>query len=1123
MRTHWNRFFTLTWIVPLTLLASCGGSGAGGGGSKPPPPPPNPTPNIVSLSPGSASAGGVAFNLTVTGANFVSSSTVQWNGSARATTFSSSTQLQTQITATDLANSETALVTVITPGPGGGSSGGVEFAVNATSNPAPAILSLNPSSVSEGSSDLILTINGSNFISGSIIEWNGAPLTSNYLSDVQLEAQVPAANFAKSTIASVAVMNPPPGGGSTSPFPFLINYSPLIVNQAASDMIWDNNHQLLYLSVPSIVPSTGHPVSNGNSIVALNPLTGTIGSTQFAGSEPDVLAISADDQFLYAGVDGAASVQRFTLPNLLPDLKYSLGAHKLFGSYYGVDIQVAPGLPHTTVVSRGASNVSPSALGGVAIFDDSTSRPSDIPDGSFDSLQWGSDTALYAVDSDISSFDFFVLQVGASGVTVHKQYPNDFSSFYIRIHYDAGTGLVYTDDGYIINPTNGLVVGGFPASGYMVPDSSLNRAFFFGQIPSQFGTDSYTIESFDLTTLAPIAEISISNVQGYPLRFIRWGASGLALNDNAGYTYIINNDFVSGGSPAANKLRQNLEPVRRMWPNLNRRVQPKVRTNVIHNRVPKVQRLAASAQSSNPVPKLASLSPSAVAADEVGLNGFTLTVTGSNFMSFSTVEWNGSSRPTEFVSSNKLQAQINFADVMNAGSASVSVVTPAPGGGASAALPFTIVSQTLQQRPGIFSLIPNSVPAGSGALSLQVHGRWLNDSTTVQWNGSPRPTSYQGDPFAQISAADVASPGYGEVTVVNPSPGGGTSNIGEFQILCQPTSVNQTTNDMVWDPLNQVFYLSVPSSASTNANSVCILNPAIYAITRCVAGNEPNVLAISDDSQSLYVGMDGTNTVQRYILPALTPDINFSVGTDPYDGAYFALDIQVAPGAPHTIAVSRGIKNLDPDTEGGIAIYDDGVQRPTIAQGWGPTTDSYDAIQWGSDGTHLYAVNNSGGGDFYALTVNSLGVTLVQDYGGVFWNPGRIHFNKANGLIYSDDGFHAIDPSTGLPTGIFEVGGGWPMAADSTLNTVFILTQYIWQENSNYTIDLFDMSHYVRTGQVPFSKSSQFGINTVGRFLRWGTNGLAVNFKGGGNIYFLSGPFVNRAASKRSHLSKESE
>ncbi len=97
------------------------------------------------------------------------------------------------------------------------------------------------------------------------------------------------------------------------------------------------------------------------------------------------------------------------------------------------------------------------------------------------------------------------------------------------------------------------------------------------------------------------------------------------------------------------------------------------------------------------------------------------------------------------------------------------------------------------------------------------------------------------------------------------------------------------------------------------------------------------------------------------------------------------------------------------------------------------------------------------------------------------------------------------------------------MAADSTLNTVFILAQYVWQGNSNYTIDLFDMTHYVRTGQIPFPTSAQLGFNPVGRFLRWGTNGLAVNFKGGGNIYFLSGPFVNPGASAPGHLSKESE
>ncbi len=1014
-------------------------------------------------------------------------------------------------------------MSVLSPGPGGGNSGQVEFAINSTSNPAPAILALNPSSVNAGNSDLILTINGSNFISGSVIEWNGTPLVTNYLSEGQLEADVPAANFANSTIASVAVTNPPPGGGTSASFPFQVNYLPLVVNQAASDIIWDNNHQVLYLSVPSIVPSTGHSVSNGNSIVAMNPLSGTIEAAQFAGSEPDVLAISDDDQFLYAGVDGAALVQRFTLPNLVPDMSYSLGANKLNGAYFGADIQVAPGLPHTTAVSRDCCVVFPSALGGMEIFDDSTPRSkiSDTSGDLYDSFQWGSNSKIYAVNNEISSFDFYVLQVGSNGVTLSIDYPNDFSSFYARIHYDSGTGLVYTDDGNIINPTNGQIVGSFPASGYMVPDSSMNRAFFFGQIQAQLGTNSYTVESLDLTTHTPIAEITIPNVQGYPLRFIRWGASGLALNDNAGFVYIINSNFVSGGSSAAaNHLRQNLSAVRRSWPNSNRRAQPSVRRNVTLNRVPKVQRLSATAQSANPVPQLTSVSPSSVAADEVGLNGFTLTVNGSNFMSYSAVEWNGSIRQTKFVSSGELQAQINFVDVMSAGSASVRVVTPSPGGGASASLPFTIVSQTPQQMPGIVSLIPNSVVAGSGAFSLQVHGIWLNASTTVQWNGSPRSTSYQGDPFAQINAADVANPGYAEVTVTNPPPGGGTSSIAEFQILYQPRSVNQITNDMVWDPLNQVFYVSVPSSATTNANSICILNAASAAITKCASGSEPNKLAVSDDSQFLYVGMDGTNSVQRYVLPALTPDINFSIGTDPYDGPYVALDIEVAPGASHTVAVSRGIVNLDPDTEGGIAIYDDGVQRPTIAQGWGPTTDSYEAIQWGSDSTQLYG---SGGGDFYVLTVNSQGVSLLQDYGGVFWNPGRIHFNQANGLIYSDDGYHAIDPSTSLPTGLFEVGGGWPMAPDSTLNTVFILSQYIWQDNSNYTIDLFDLTHYVRTGQIPFPTNSQLGFNPVGRFLRWGSNGLAVNFTGGGNIYLISGPFVNRAASTQGHRSKKSE
>ncbi|PYV63180.1 MAG: hypothetical protein DMG97_38420, partial [Acidobacteria bacterium] len=62
-------------------------------------------------------------------------------------------------------------------------------------------------------------------------------------------------------------------------------------------------------------------------------------------------------------------------------------------------------------------------------------------------------------------------------MVLSQDYTNEFSSFYVSIHYDRGTNLIYTDDGYVINPVNGQHVGAFQASGLMIPDSTLNSAF----------------------------------------------------------------------------------------------------------------------------------------------------------------------------------------------------------------------------------------------------------------------------------------------------------------------------------------------------------------------------------------------------------------------------------------------------------------------------------------------------------------------------------------------------------------------------------------------------------------------------------------------------------------------
>ncbi|MFQ5664115.1 MAG: S8 family serine peptidase [Terriglobia bacterium] len=89
----------------------------------------------------------------------------------------------------------------------------------------------------------------------------------------------------------------------------------------------------------------------------------------------------------------------------------------------------------------------------------------------------------------------------------------------------------------------------------------------------------------------------------------------------------------------------------------------------------------------NPAPTLTSLSPSSAFA---GDPGFTLTVTGSGFVAGSGVRWNGADRPTTFLSNTQLTAPISASDIASAGSATVTVFNPAPGGGTSSPLTFTI-------------------------------------------------------------------------------------------------------------------------------------------------------------------------------------------------------------------------------------------------------------------------------------------------------------------------------------------------------------------------------------------------------------------------------------------------
>lgn len=80
-----------------------------------------------------------------------------------------------------------------------------------------------------------------------------------------------------------------------------------------------------------------------------------------------------------------------------------------------------------------------------------------------------------------------------------------------------------------------------------------------------------------------------------------------------------------------------------------------------------------------------SISPSSILA---GTTGVALTVTGQNFASGSTVNWNGSPLTTSYTSSTTLTAQVPNLDTANPGSVSITVANST--GTASAAFSFTV-------------------------------------------------------------------------------------------------------------------------------------------------------------------------------------------------------------------------------------------------------------------------------------------------------------------------------------------------------------------------------------------------------------------------------------------------
>ena len=182
--------------------------------------------------------------------------------------------------ASDIATTGTANVTVTNPAPTLGPSGAQVFTISSPNSPAPTISSLGPTHASGGAA-FTLTINGANFEAKSVVNFNGKPETTTFVSASQISAAVPASDVATAGNVNVTVTNPPPGGGTSPASIFTVDGFSLGGPSEAS----------LTSGQPSMIQITATPTANGFT----NPISFSISglpSGSSASFNPSMLTLN---------------------------------------------------------------------------------------------------------------------------------------------------------------------------------------------------------------------------------------------------------------------------------------------------------------------------------------------------------------------------------------------------------------------------------------------------------------------------------------------------------------------------------------------------------------------------------------------------------------------------------------------------------------------------------------------------------------------------------------------------------------------------------------------------------------------------------------------------------------
>lgn len=583
---------------------------------------------------------------------------------------------------------------------------------------SPTITSITPSTAYAGDGDTSVIVTGRDFTNAAVATWNNQSLALTVQSATQATITFSAAQLVTATTSPITLTNGP-GTESSNGVPFTVlprlgaNTQISALSLSGQDMAYDPARGLLYVAV------TDPTAINGNSIVTVDPAIAVVTATQSTGFQPSALGISDDGKYLYAGFQTLAAVRRYALQDFSLNLTIPLTLGPINQNFAG-DIKVAPGHNQTIAVSFGSRLIEPRDTGGLAIYDDATPRAQTSYASAPDTykLAWGSDaTRLYAhSDPEIQGQSLSILAVSSAGLSRTAAF-SSYTNLGLRPHYDAGTNLVYSDAGHIADPVTGVEAGSLSSRGLLATDSALNRAFVLSSAGSL-----HTLDTFDLRRQTLLKSVALPGISGYPTQLLRWGTQGLAiLTDGPGMLYLLQGGDISGlPTPPANSI---------------------------------------------------TLNPSAVAVGSPAAT--TIGVTGSNFGASSVVELSGVAQPTTVLSSTQLTFQLAASQAAFAHYLNVAVTNLANGAGTSP----EAVLEIDNPAPTISSSGTGILPVGNSDTPLVLTGTGFQPASVVRFNGTPLATTYVSATSLSyvVPSADLAIAGLFNLTVANPTPGGGVS------------------------------------------------------------------------------------------------------------------------------------------------------------------------------------------------------------------------------------------------------------------------------------------------------------------------------------------------------------